>query len=172
MGIVSGLRMKKKIIIWSWLLTVLISGLLLAGIFLPAFLAGKNRSLASFIFSLYSPLCHQRPERSYDLWGQQLSVCSRCLGIYAGFFFSAFLYPVYKRSWKIKIGQNFRWLIVLALPLAADFLAGWLKIWDSPLFFKTLTGFFWAAVWPFFWFKALEEFLSSVRNVASAGKVE
>ncbi|MBC7364367.1 MAG: DUF2085 domain-containing protein, partial [Candidatus Aminicenantes bacterium] len=101
-----------------------------------------------------------RPERSYCLWGQPLSVCSRCLGIYAGFFLSTLLYPAYKLSWKLKISQNFRWLIVLSFPLVADFLSGWLKIWDSPLFYKTLTGFVWSSVWAFFWFRALEEFFA------------
>jgi len=31
-----------------------------------------------------SLLCHQRPERSFFLWGSQMPVCARCLGIYAG----------------------------------------------------------------------------------------
>src|SRR3954465_90843 len=29
-------------------------------------------------------LCHQRPERSFYLWGTQFPVCARCAGIYAG----------------------------------------------------------------------------------------
>lgn len=29
-------------------------------------------------------VCHQLPERSYHLWGAQLPVCARCLGIYLG----------------------------------------------------------------------------------------
>ena len=29
-------------------------------------------------------LCHQRPERSFFLWGSQMPVCARCIGIYAG----------------------------------------------------------------------------------------
>jgi uncharacterized membrane protein len=31
-----------------------------------------------------SLLCHQRPERSFYLWGAQFPVCARCAGIYAG----------------------------------------------------------------------------------------
>jgi uncharacterized membrane protein len=28
-------------------------------------------------------ICHQAPERSFHLWGVQLPVCARCLGLYA-----------------------------------------------------------------------------------------
>src|SRR5437867_4112806 len=39
-----------------------------------------------FAFGTYlvgSLLCHQRPERSFFLWGSQMPVCARCMGIYA-----------------------------------------------------------------------------------------
>ena len=29
-------------------------------------------------------ICHQRPERSFHVWGAQWPVCARCLGLYAG----------------------------------------------------------------------------------------
>lgn len=36
------------------------------------------------IYRVGSLVCHQRPERSFHLWGAQLPVCARCVGIYAG----------------------------------------------------------------------------------------
>jgi uncharacterized membrane protein len=39
---------------------------------------------AAFEYAAASLLCHQRPERSFFLWGVQLPVCARCAGIYAG----------------------------------------------------------------------------------------
>src|SRR4051812_38932852 len=36
------------------------------------------------LFSSAGLLCHQRPERSFSLWGTQFPVCARCAGIYAG----------------------------------------------------------------------------------------
>jgi uncharacterized membrane protein len=51
--------------------------LLIAAPFLPAPLSAAVYVIGSFI-------CHQRPERSFDLAGLQLPVCARCLGVYAG----------------------------------------------------------------------------------------
>jgi len=36
------------------------------------------------VFPLGHFICHQRPERSFFLHGQQLPVCARCTGLYAG----------------------------------------------------------------------------------------
>src|SRR5262249_31783801 len=36
------------------------------------------------IYAMASMLCHQRPERSFYLWGSQMPVCARCAGIYIG----------------------------------------------------------------------------------------
>jgi hypothetical protein len=44
-----------------------------------------------------SLLCHQRPERSFFLWGSQMPVCARCLGIYAGAALAAILLPFVAR---------------------------------------------------------------------------
>ena len=37
-----------------------------------------------WLFPLGSFICHQRPERSFFSNGQQLAVCARCIGLYAG----------------------------------------------------------------------------------------
>ena len=44
-----------------------------------------------WVFPLGSFICHQRPERSFFINGQQLAVCARCMGLYAG---SAIAAPV------------------------------------------------------------------------------
>jgi uncharacterized membrane protein len=36
------------------------------------------------IFPLAAFICHQRPERSFFVNGQQMAVCARCTGLYAG----------------------------------------------------------------------------------------
>jgi uncharacterized membrane protein len=36
------------------------------------------------LFPIGAFICHQRPERSFFVHGQQLPVCARCTGLYAG----------------------------------------------------------------------------------------
>src|SRR5258705_5643101 len=35
-------------------------------------------------YAIGGVICHQLPERSYQLWGAQMPVCARCAGIYFG----------------------------------------------------------------------------------------
>ena len=38
-----------------------------------------------------SVICHQRPDRSFRLWGVQMPVCARCAGLYLGAMVGALL---------------------------------------------------------------------------------
>lgn len=40
--------------------------------------------LSFVVYGIGRLICHQRPERSFYLFGVQLPVCARCTGIYAG----------------------------------------------------------------------------------------
>lgn len=127
---------------------------------MPVFFPATKNRLGQFVFALYSPICHQQPERSYRFQEKQVAVCSRCLGVYIGFLISALFYPVIKKKWKEIISKHYYIIIYLALPMIVDVLAGWIKIWESPLFLKTASGFIWSAILPFFWFKGLDELFS------------
>ena len=41
-------------------------------------------AFAAVIYAFGGFICHQLPERSFELWGAQLPVCARCAGIYGG----------------------------------------------------------------------------------------
>src|SRR5713226_7783128 len=57
---------------------------------LAAFIASRPEigpaayTLSAAIYGIGALICHQRPERSFHLWGAQLPVCARCAGIYLG----------------------------------------------------------------------------------------
>jgi uncharacterized membrane protein len=49
--------------------------------------AHSSMSASALILGVYglgSLICHQLPERSYELWAAQMPVCARCAGIYFG----------------------------------------------------------------------------------------
>ncbi|HEK86703.1 MAG: DUF2085 domain-containing protein [Candidatus Saccharicenans sp.] len=141
----------------GWWLTIIISGLILFSVFLAPLFYNRQPTLSAFIYLLYSPLCHQQPSRSYFIFGHQLAVCSRCLGIYAGFFLSALIYPIWKRKLTGWISSRPMLIIVSAIPMGIDFFSNLLGIASSPLWIKTISGVIWSAIIPFFWFKAISE---------------
>ena len=50
---------------------------------------------ARLIFIVYRPTCHQLPERSFFILGQQVAVCARCSAIYVAFWAIGMVYTVW-----------------------------------------------------------------------------
>jgi uncharacterized membrane protein len=72
---------------WSlrhWLLFANSLTLLYAGLpwVSPLARAAGYERLGHLLFLLYLPLCHQRPERSFSLFGYQVAFCHRCAAMY------------------------------------------------------------------------------------------
>src|SRR4051794_28863893 len=54
--------------------------------FAPLALASSQPPVArtaALIYAAGSIVCHQRPDRSFHIYGHQLAVCARCTGLYA-----------------------------------------------------------------------------------------
>ena len=70
---------------------------------------------AAFVYAGASRICHQKPERSFQLAGRQLPVCARCFGLYV----AGALGAVAAWSSRRRVGQTTRyWLGVAAVPTA------------------------------------------------------
>ena len=65
-------------VLWA---VALPSAAMVASLRAPAF-PGYLSALA--VYAIGSIVCHQLPDRSFYLWGRQLPVCARCMGIYVG----------------------------------------------------------------------------------------
>ena len=82
-----------------WLLIV--NGLLgiYAGLpWLSPWLKANGHPVAGeIIFRIYTPLCHQRPERSFCFCGYQVAFCHRCTAFYGGLFIVGILFSVVRR---------------------------------------------------------------------------
>lgn len=88
----------------------------------------------------FSALCHQISERSFWINGQPMAVCSRCLGIYAGFLGGWILLPfltffnfrksvAYKKVFIVIVGIN-----------VLDFLGNLLGFWQNTLISRLVLG--------------------------------
>lgn len=83
-------------------------------------------TLSEIAFGLYGgPVCHQMPERSLFIFGQQMAVCSRCFAIYAAFLAGCILF-VHMRT-KLK-PWSLVYFILLCVPMAIDGTAQLLRI--------------------------------------------
>lgn len=74
------------------LLLVSVAACLLLAAWVTPCLATHGMALTSAVLqSFFHAVCHQRPERSFWLYGQPWAVCTRCLGVYTGLLAGALL---------------------------------------------------------------------------------
>lgn len=88
----------------------------------------------------FSGLCHQIPERSFWINGQPMAVCSRCFGIYAGFFLGWMLLPMqavgkWTTTWPIK-----QLVLVTVLINFFDIVGNMLGFWENTLVSRLALG--------------------------------
>ncbi len=117
----------------AYLISLIASSLWYSGIFAAPYFKALGRD-TSFIYYIYSFVCHQDPARSFFLMGNQLAVCSRCTGIYSG----AFLFILFSPVWKPKLSKKN--VIILAIPLIAGKLMEWIVGFSSNIE-RFITGF-------------------------------
>jgi uncharacterized membrane protein len=111
----------------------------------PLAQASNHLAFSSAIYKTFSFLCHQIPERSFHLAGQQFAVCSRCTGLYSGFTMAILTYPLF-RSLRNTETPRIIWLFASALPLALDFSLTYFGIWQNNHFTRFTTGALFGAV--------------------------
>jgi uncharacterized membrane protein len=133
-----------------WLIVAVGSLAILALIIAAPLALGAGRPfLGLTIYQSFSYVCHQLPERSYFIGGHTLAVCSRCLGLYAGFALATILYPLV-RSLRQTEAPARKWLFLAAAPLAVDFSLTFLGIWENTHSSRLITGALLGAVSVFY----------------------
>jgi uncharacterized membrane protein len=65
---------------WALAPLLLVAGVLAA----PYFLTHGFLVMGFVVHRGFALICHQRPERSFWIFGAPIAVCARCLGIYLG----------------------------------------------------------------------------------------
>ena len=115
----------------------------------PALAAIGYDQLARAIFVGFSVACHQIPERSFFLFGHQLAVCQREVGIYVGLFASSLVY----RHVQERLGpMPIRLYFIAISPMIIDGLSQMLGMRESDWLLRVTTGalFGVSTVWVFF----------------------
>jgi uncharacterized membrane protein len=105
----------------------------------PFALANGHESIALTLYRTFNYLCHQIPARSFFAAGHPLAVCSRCTGIYAGFFVATICYPLLRSLRDIQTPPR-KWLFIAVAPLAIDFSVEFFGIWNNTHLSRFLTG--------------------------------
>ena len=145
-----------------WLLVVGVAFGLVGLIFAaPIARATGHTTLAAAIYSAFSFVCHQIPERSFHLAGQKFGVCSRCTGLYSGLALAALAYPLV-RSLKRTDTPRLFWLFLASLPLAIDFSLGYFNIWHNNHLSRFVTGALLSSVAVFYIIPGLIELSSTL----------
>jgi uncharacterized membrane protein len=104
----------------------------------PPLLASRGfHAAAAACYLIFSPICHQAPERSFEIFGYSLAVCHRCSGIYLGFLMGSLVHL----SWIHRSPRTRRyWTLAAILPLVFDALAPYSGFWTNTFFSRFSTG--------------------------------
>jgi uncharacterized membrane protein len=86
-------------------------------------------------------LCHQKPERSFFIFGHQMAVCSRCFAVYSSFLTVGLAFGAWRSLTKRRWEEIPLWSLgVLALPMALDGITQLVGLRESTQALRTITG--------------------------------
>ena len=117
---------------------------------------------ASQIYHFFSYACHQLPDRSFFIEGQQCAVCSRCFGVYFGLFVGIVAYPVWRTLHETEPVPRI-WLFLSLIPIGIDWGLGVLGIWANTHVSRFLTGVLLGAACATFILPALVEIARNLK---------
>ena len=141
---------KTKKLDWTtWSATALFVAFWVGLILAAPILKANGFAAAGYIYTPFSYLCHQLSDRSMHLAGEQLAVCARCFGVYAGLGIGILAYPFF-RSVHSADAPSRVVLFLAPIPTAIDFALGYLGILENTYFSRFTTGAILGAVCAFF----------------------
>ena len=130
--------LKGPLAVWCVVVTfVLLLVSLIVGA--PLALASGHYAAARTVYEGFSYVCHQIPERSFQIAGHSFAVCARCTGLYFGFAAGALTYPLFRSLRRTDTPARV-WLFAAAAPTVVDFALGYFGIWANTHLSRSLTG--------------------------------
>jgi uncharacterized membrane protein len=133
------------------------------GMLLAPLLASTFPGISAFLYSFYSPVCHQIDGRSFHVFGEKLGVCSRCFTIYWGFLLSLSVYP-FLRQLQSPVLPKRRWIALAILPMLLDVCLSFVGLHQSTLVTRGITGMLFGLTMPFYLLPPLLEGIAQLRD--------
>ena len=115
------------------------------------------------LYTFFSYLCHQMPERSFQLGNHAFAVCSRCFGVYFGLLFGFIVYPVFRNVYETEPFSRI-WLFLALIPIGIDWSLTVFGIWENTHWTRFLTGMILGAACAVFIIPALVEIFQLLRK--------
>lgn len=130
--------LRRPLLVWGIAagLALFVLGLIIAA---PLLLASGHEFSARTIYEAFSRVCHQIPERSFQVAGHSFAVCARCTGLYVGLAAGILFFPLVRSLRSTETPARF-WLFVAAAPTVLDFSLGFFGIWPNTHLSRSLTG--------------------------------
>lgn len=105
----------------------------------PMLFSNGLTGASSPIYTFFSYICHQIPERSMHVAGHQMAVCSRCFGVYVGLLLGTLVYPLWRSVDEIDAIPRI-WLILSLIPISIDWSLTIFGIWENTHLTRFVTG--------------------------------
>ena len=96
-------------------------------------------AISSPLYHFFSYICHQLPERSFHIEGEQFGVCSRCFGVYFGLLFGFVVYPLWRSIDEIEPLPRI-WLFLSLIPITIDWSLTIFGVWENTHLSRFITG--------------------------------
>lgn len=152
-----------RVILIIYVFTAISAAAWLATAFWAPYLRSHSSPWQGFIYSIFSPVCHQIASRSFYFLGQPLAVCARCLGIYSGVIIGVVLYPFLRGFRRVALPQT-KIFILVSLPIVMDTLGNFARLWETLNEVRFATGLLWGAILPFYFITGLADLALSRRK--------
>jgi uncharacterized membrane protein len=149
---------------WLWVVNLAVAAWLALIVSAPLLLAVGKEGLATVLYAMNQPLCHQRADRSFHLLGEKMACCERCFAIYAATFGFGLVFTVLRRLEPL----SWRCAALLSLPVLLDALSqapGWR---ESTTSLRVLTGALFAIGASWVVFPALARGCDDLRTTIAA----
>ena len=117
-------------VVFIWVFVILLA---------PIAATNNLENISNPIYSFFSYLCHQIPERSFHIENHEFAVCSRCFGVYFGLLAGFIIYPLFRSIEETEPLPRF-WLFLSLVPIAIDWLLGVFRIWENTFVSRFSTG--------------------------------